>query len=170
MGGGDNTLFFPTLPSAGRLHSIFFRHTVGSTHSDVLNQAGQRRSVRPFRILCKRMAVAEMQRWEIYLERRVQATGWDGQLFRRALRRLPRSVPQAHRWFLLKAHLDAPIASARLTAARVVDEHLQCCLFSCNSDGLDHLLRCQTVLDVYDSIRVVASLPQYLMDAQVSCC
>ena len=48
------------------------------------------------------MAVAEMQRWEIYLERRVQAKGWDGQLLRRAPRRLPMSVPQAHRWYLVK--------------------------------------------------------------------
>ena len=104
------------------------------------------------------MAVAEMQRWEIYLERRVQAKGWDGQLLRRAQRRLPRSVPQAHIWFLLEVHLNAPIASARLAAARVVDEPLQCCPCSCNLDSLDYLPRCQTVLDVYDSIRVVASL------------
>ena len=92
----------------------FFRHTVGSTHSNVFNEAGRRGPVRPFRVLYKRVAAAEMQRWETYLERRVQAKGWDGQLLRRARRRLPRSVPQAHGWFSLKAHLNAPIASARL--------------------------------------------------------
>ena len=104
------------------------------------------------------MAGAELHRWETCLGRRVQAKGWDGPMLRLALPHLPRSVPQAHRWFLLKVHLNAPIASARLAAARVVDEPLQCCLCSSNSDSLDHLPRCQTVLDVYDSIRVVANL------------
>ena len=113
------------------------------------------------------MAGAELQRWETYLERRVQAKGWNGPLLRRALRHLPRSVPQAHRWFLLKVNVNAPIASARLAAARVVDEPLQCCLCSCNSDSLDHLPRCQTALDVYDSIRVVSNLQQ-ISDGRLS--
>ena len=69
------------------------------------------------------MAVAEMQRWETYLERRVQAKGWDGQLLRRAQRRLPRSVPQAHRWFLLKAHLNAPSASTVLSLFLQLRQH-----------------------------------------------
>ena len=118
---------------------------VGSTYSDVLNEAGRRTSVRPFRVLYKRMADAEVHRWEGYLESRVQAKGWDGQLLRRALRRLPRSVPQAHRWFLLKVHLNAPIATARLAAAQVVDEPLNCCLCSRSPDSLVHLPRCQAV-------------------------
>ena len=45
------------------------------------------------------------------------------------------------------------------SAARVVDEPLQCCLCSSNSDSLDHLPRCQTVLDVCDSARVAAISP-----------
>ena len=138
--------------------AISWKVALGSTHSDVLKEAGQRRQVRPFRFLYQRMAGAELHRWETYLERRVQAKGWDGPVLRRSLRHLPRSVPQVHRCFLLKAHLNAPIASARLAAARVVDEPLQCCLCSSNSDSLDHLPRCQTVLDVNESIRVVASL------------
>ena len=60
----------------------------------------------------------------------MQAKGWDGPMLRRAVRHLPRSVPQSHRWVLLKVHLNAPIASARLAAARVVDEPLQCCFCS----------------------------------------
>ena len=35
----------------------------------------------------------------------------------------------------------------------------ECCFFSSHSDSLDHLPRCFTVLDVYDSIRVAANLP-----------
>ena len=114
--------------------------------------------MRLFRFLYQRLAGAELHCWETYLGRRVQAKGW-GPMLRRTLRLLPRSVPQSHRWFLLKVHLNAPIASARLVAARVVDEPLQCCFCSSQSDSLDHLPRCFTVLDVYDSIRVAANLP-----------
>ena len=105
------------------------------------------------------MAGAELHRWETYLEHRVQAKGWDGPMLRRPLRHLPRSVPQPHRWFLLKVHLNAPIASARLVAARVVDEPLQCCVCSSHSDSLDHLPRCFAVLHVCNSIRDAANLP-----------
>ena len=136
----------------------FSMQTVGSTYSVVLNEAGRCRPVRPFRVLYKRMAAAEVHRWEGSLESRVQAKGWDEHLLRCALRRLP-SVPQAHRWFLLKVHLNAPIATARLAAAQVVDEPLNCCLCFRGPDSLVHLPRCQAVLDVFDSIRGVAGLP-----------
>ena len=146
--GEDNTLFFPTLPSAGKLRSM----SSETTHSDVLKEGGQRRPMRPFRFLYQRLANAELHRWETYLERRVQAKGWDDPMLCRAPRHLPRSVPQSHRWFLLKVHLNAPIASARLVAARVVDEPIQCCFCSSHSDSLDHLPRCFTVLYVYDCL------------------
>ena len=156
--GDDDTHFFPTLPSVGRLRSTF-RHTVGTTQSEILSDIGHRRPKRLFRFLYQRLAGAELHRWETYLEHRVQAKGWDDPTLRRTLRHLPRSVPQLHRWFLLKIHLNAPIASARLVAARVVEEPVQCCSCSRSSDSLDHLPRCFTVLDVYNSIRDVANLP-----------
>ena len=141
-------------PISWKVAFVFFRHTVGSTHSDVLKEAGQSRPVRPFRFLYQRLAGAELHRWETYLERRVRAKGWDGPILRRTLRQLPRSVPQAHRRFLLKAHLNAPIAPARpgRSACRWWTFAVLF-LFS-----LDHLPRCHTVFDVYDSIRVVADL------------
>ena len=88
--GDDDTHFFPILPSVGRLRSIF---------SGILleNHTGSWSS-------------SELHRWETYLEHRVQAKGWDGSTLRRTLRHLPRSVPQHHRWFLLKVLLNAPIA------------------------------------------------------------
>ena len=132
-----------------------FRHTVGT----ILSETGHRRPKRLFRFLYQRLAGAELHRWETYLEQKVQAKGWDGPTLRRTLRHLPRSVPQPHRWFLLKVHLNAPIASARLVAARVVEEPVQCCFYSRSSDSLDHLPRCFTVLDVYSSIRDAANLP-----------
>ena len=107
----------------------------------------------------QRLAGAELHRWETYLEHRVQARGRDGHTLRRTLRHLPRSVPQPHRWFLLKVHLNAPSTSARLFAAHVVEAPVQCCFCSSSSDSLDHLPRCFTVLDVYNSIRDTANLP-----------
>ena len=113
------------LPSVGRLRSTFFRHTVGTTHSEILSEAGHRRPKRLFRFLYQRLAGAEPHHWETYLENRVHCKGWDGPTLRRTLRHLPRSVPQPHRWFLLKVHLNAPITSARLVAAHVVEEPVQ---------------------------------------------
>ena len=84
--------------------------------------------------------------------------GWSHIASRRTLRHLPRSVPQPHRWSLLNVHLKAPITSARLVAAHVVEEPVQCCFCSSSSDSLDHLPRCCTVLDVYNSIRHTANL------------
>ena len=75
--GDDDTHFFLTLPSVGRLRSTFFRHTVGTTHSEILSEAGHRRPKRLFRFLYQRLAGAELHRWETYLEHRVQARGWD---------------------------------------------------------------------------------------------
>ena len=44
--GDDDTHFFAILPSVGRLRSDFFRHTVGTTHSEILSEAGHRRPKR----------------------------------------------------------------------------------------------------------------------------
>ena len=151
--------FLPNPAISWKVAFDFFRHTVGTTDSDVLSEAGHRRPRRLFLFLYQRLAGAELHRWETYLERRVQAKGWDGPALRRTPRHLPRSVPQPHRWFLLKVHLNAPIASARLVTARVVDEPVQCCFCSRSSDSLDHLPRCFTVLDVYNSIRDADNLP-----------
>ena len=107
-------IFLPNSAISWKVAFDFFRHTVGSTHSDVKIEAGQRRSVRPFSFLYQRMAGAELQRWETYLERRVQAKGWGGPMMRRALRHLPRSVPQAHRCFFVEG---TPQCSHRICKA-----------------------------------------------------
>ena len=100
--------FLPNPAISWKVAFDFFRHTVGCTHSEILSEAGHRRPKRLFRFLYQRLAGAELHRWETYLEHRVQARGWDGHTLRRTLRHLPRSVPQLHRWFLLKVHLNAP--------------------------------------------------------------
>ena len=115
----------------------FFSGILSELHiQKFLSEAGHRRPRRLFRFLYQRLAGAELHRWETDLEHRVQAKGWDGPTLRRT-RHLPSSVPQPHRWFLLKVHFNAPIASARLVAARVVDEPTQCCFCSRSSDSLD---------------------------------
>ena len=156
--GDDDTHFFPTLPSVGRLRSTFF----GIQSALHIQKSCSKLAIvvlNDFLFFYQRLASAELHRWETYLEHRVQAKGWDGPILRRTLRHLPRSVPQPHRWFLLKVHLTAPITSARLVAAHVIEAPVQCFFCSSSSDSLDHLPRCLTVLDVYNSIRDTAKLP-----------
>ena len=132
------------------------RRTVRESHWT--DEVGRRRPTRMLHnYVQKKMSSGMMRRypdpdsaWDLIAcdaERRVQAKGWDDPTLRRTLRHLPRSVPQPHRWFLLKVHFNATIASARLVGARVVDEPVQCCFCSRSSDSLDHLSRCITVLD-----------------------
>ena len=130
--------FLPNPAISWKVAFDFFRHTVGTTHSELLSDAGYRRPKRLFRFLYQRLAGAELHRWETYLEHRVQARGWDGPTLRRTLRHLTRSVP----------HLNAPITSARLVAAHVIKAPVQCCFCSSSSDSLDHLPRCLAALDV----------------------
>ena len=106
--GDDDTHFFLTLPSVGRLRSTFsgIQSALHIQKSCPMLAIVVRKDLR---FLYQRLAGAELHRWETYLEHRVQAKGWDGPTLRRTLRHMPRSVPQPHRWFLLKVHLDAPI-------------------------------------------------------------
>ena len=99
--------FLPNPAISWKVAFDFFRIHI----QKILSEAGHRRPKRLFRFLYQRLAGAELHRWETYLEHRIQARGWDGHTLRRTLRHLPRSVPQPHRWFLLKVHLNAPITS-----------------------------------------------------------
>ena len=157
--GDDDTHFFLTLPSVGRLRSTFF----GIQSALHIQKCCPRLAIvvlNDFFVFCiNGWLVQNSIVGRTYLEHRVQARGWDGHTLRRTLRHLPRSVPQPHRWFLLKVHLNAPITSTRLVAAHVVEEPVQCCFCSSSSDSLDHLPRCFTVLDVYNGIRDTANLP-----------
>ena len=83
--GDDDTHFFPNPAISWKVAFDFFRHTVGTTHSEILSEAGHRRPKRLFRFLYQRLAGAELHRCETYLEHRVQARGWDGHTLRRVV-------------------------------------------------------------------------------------
>ena len=146
----------------------FFLAATGTTYHTHLHAESRQRArpVRPFRTLYRKMADATLQNWQEYLRSRVEAKGWNGELLVRGLQRLPRSVPQAHRWFLLKLHLNAPLTSARYAAARTVDEAEPCafCQLPCG-DKAAHLLQCPAVLAAYDAVAGMAALPP-LADAR----
>ena len=95
------------------------------------------------------------------------AKGWDGETLLSGLRRLPRSMPQAHRWFLLKLHLNAPVTSARRAAAGIEDTDQTCAFCGSGDDSVGHISRCPAVLTAYDAVCIQTMLPP-LRDARVA--
>ena len=67
--------FLPNPAISWKVAFDFVRHTVGTTHSEILSETGHRRPKRLFRFLYQLLAGAELHRWETYSEHRVQATG-----------------------------------------------------------------------------------------------
>ena len=84
-------------------------------------QPAQAASTTPdfFRKLYRAVLAKEQTYWEGYLEVRLGARGWDPDLCVTGLRSLPRSVPQGHRWHLLRLHLNGHYSSSRVHAAGV---------------------------------------------------
>ena len=114
-----------------------FRHTVGTTHSEILSETGHRRPKRLFfRFL---YSLGDLPGTSGASQR----MGWS----------------HIASYTTVSTSQMVPVASARLVAARVVEEPVQCCFCSRSSDSLDHMPRCCTVLDVYNSIRDAANLP-----------
>ena len=64
----------------------------------------------------------ERKHWEPYLTRRMQARVWVNAQIVDRLRAIPRTTPQAHRWHLLRAHLNGH--SRRVAAAFPTDARL----------------------------------------------
>ena len=103
--------------------------------------------------------MAEQPRWERYLARRVSNNGWDGETLLQELRHLPRSMPQGHRWFLLKIHLKAPMTLARIAKARADVEAEPCHLCGGQTDAVEHVTTCELVCGAYDIVSRPARLP-----------
>ena len=155
VGGGDSTLIFPTLPSVGKLRLFFFRHTVGSTHSDVFERGWTKSTGTTFPFS-------------------VSAVGWCRIA---SLGNVSGTTRASQRlgWSNITPYTTA-VAEERATSTQTVfAEGAPQCSHRTSKAGrsacrwwtfavlflfsLDHLPRCHTVFDVYDSIRVVADLP-----------
>ncbi len=144
----------------------FYLHATGETYQLTLTNASRRRSpTRPFRVLRRQLSESEAPRWRDYFEQRVEAKGWVGSLLLRGLRRLPRSMPQAHRWFLLKVHLNAPMNSVRMAAAGRLFGDQRCAFCQSAPDSLSHVSQRPAVLAAYDGVASLAGLPP-LLDAR----
>ena len=122
-------------------------------------QAEARRQALTFARLYNALRVAEQPRWERYLARRVSNNGWDGETLLQELRHLPRSMPQGHRWFLLKIHLKAPMTLARIAKARADVEAEPCHLCGGQTDAVEHVTTCELVCGAYDIVSRSARLP-----------
>ena len=141
----------------------YYRHAAGRMYGDTLQDARQRRgsrtAINEYRALCNVLLGIEASKWRTYLAARVRAKGWDVQVFMRELRCLPRSMPQGHRWFLLKVHLNAPMMTSRVAAAGVSD--VEACAF-CGLDSGDrwqHVTRCGLVMSVCDQLFATGRMP-----------
>ena len=138
----------------------YFLKATAQTHMDVLHEARRHRStVHEYRILHKALREASLPRWSLYLQDRVRAKGWDATTMLRALRRLPRSIPQGHRWFLLKLHLNAPLTSSRLASAGLASTSP--CAFCGRTAGesCTHITQCGVVMSMCDRMFAAARMP-----------
>ena len=84
---------------------------------------------------------SEQQQWESYLLNRIASKGWDTGPFMSGLRSIPRSIPQTHRWFLFRTHLNAHMTTHRLASARCGEE-AKCPLCGKGPDTYEHLHVC----------------------------
>ena len=138
----------------------YFKQATGRTHADTLHGASMRRTdINEYRVLLKALRSADVPNWAGYLDARVRAKGWDHTSLRQGLRRVPRSLPQGHRWFLLKIHLNAPMTSARIASAG--GGQIQPCLF-CRAPGgdrWDHLACRGCVMSACDRLFHAGHIP-----------
>ena len=157
--GDDDTHFFPILPSVGRLRSIFATYSRHYTFRNLVRSwSSSSKTTFSFSVStvswCRTPSLGHLSGTSGASQR----MGWPHVASYTATP--AQSVPQSHRWFLLKVHFNAPIASARLVAARVVEKPVQCCFCSRSSvvSTICHAVL-HTVLDVYNSVRDAANLP-----------
>ena len=93
------------------------------------------------RWLYQTLQTSEQQQWESYLLNRIASKGWDTGPFMSGLRSIPRSIPQTHRWFLFRTHLNARMTTHRLASARCGEE-AKCPLCGKGPDTYEHLHEC----------------------------
>ena len=111
------------------------------------------------RWLYQELQNSEQKQWESYLLNRIASKGWDTGPFLPGLRSIPRSIPQQHRWFLFRTHLNAHMTTHRLASAGCGEE-TQCPLCGTGPDTYEHLHECnaldETKRDIETSTTVSA--------------
>ena len=107
---------------------VFFTSAVGAP-SDALTPHGQNMGSHTcsFRDAYSALLSREASAWESYWRLRLQRRRWNASSCWSGLRSLLRSVPQNHRWHLLRLHLNGHYTSARLSVTRVLPDPGCCC-------------------------------------------
>ena len=111
-----------------------------------------------YRWLYAALRKGESRFWNRYVVERVGKDGWDGAGLLRRMHTIPRTMSQAHRWFLLKTHLKGPLTTGRLAQARVCEES-PCLLCAHGEDNTRHIVKCPEVEKAYQAIWTKAQLP-----------
>ena len=127
-------------------------------------QPAQAASTTPdlFRKLYRAMLAKDQTYWEGYLEVRLGARGWDPDLCVTGLRSLPRSVPQGHRWHLLRLHLNGHYSSSRVQAAGVTQNEGRCCFCHRGPDSVSHVLECPCVVTALEGLAAIVPVAGHI--------
>ena len=100
-------------------------------------------------MLYHKLLTQELPKWRAYLADRVEARGWDRQLFLQRLPTISKKLSQSHRWHIARLHLNGHMTSHRLHAAHQAPEVLQCPLCNASADTAGHLCACPVVTDAF---------------------
>ena len=154
-----------TLHPAGSWYQAraFFCRTTASTPEAVLaHKAGDRPDPDDpplYRWWYDALLDAEAPAWRAYLGRRLLAHGWDSERCIAGVRTLPRSVPQGHRWELMRFHLNGLCTQARLVSAHRLPIAGPCHLCGGHVDSAAHLLDCTITRQAEARLRAAARMP-----------
>ena len=163
---GDRPDYHPAVN--WRLAFHFLLQTTGLTPEDVANKVTRARDQEnpakysAYKDFYKVLLEAERPHWEGYLRERVRARGWDGETMLTQLRKLPRSTPQAHRWFLLKIQLNGPMTKSRIAKAVKGVEAETCFVCRAAEDTVSHLTECEGILEAYTRVQRGTGSQPYL--------
>ena len=75
----------------------------------------------------------------------MQAKGWGNTQIAERLRAIPHSTPQAHRWHLLRTHLNGHMSADRLRKAGIESADDTCALCRVEPDTYMHLQECPII-------------------------
>ena len=112
-----------------------------------------------FRPLYQSLLNKEQTFWECYLSTRLLTRGWNADMCLAGLRSLPRSVPQGHRWHLLKLHLNGHYSSACVQRAGVTQDEGHCCFCRHGPDSVSHIMSCPNATTALEGLAWTLPVP-----------